>query len=251
MAAQRPVPPVPGGIALLERAITYALGSLRLVTPDAMDNPTPCAEWNLQALLRHLDDSFLVLEQALTVGRVEVVRPEHSGPPTGMAAGPPPDAVAVPREPHGSIRGLPAGLSADAAADRSAGLPADPVVALRNRASRMLGACASVHPPDVVSVGGWPLRTGLVTSAGAVEVAVHGWDVARACGQDRPIPAGLAAELLRVAPLVVADADRPTRFAAPVPVPPLAGPGDRLLAFLGRQPNPTPRRGGTTVITAG
>jgi uncharacterized protein (TIGR03086 family) len=237
MAVQRPMPPVPGGIALLERAITYALGSLRLVTPDAMDNPTPCAEWNLRALLRHLDDSFLVLERALTVGRVEVGRPEHAGPPTGMAAGLPPDAVAVPREPDGPATGRPAGLSAD------------PLVALRNRASRMLGACASPDPPDVVSVGGWPLRRSVVTSVGAVEVAVHGWDVARACGQDRPIPAGLATELLRVAPLVVADADRPARFAAPVPVPPLAGPGDRLLAFLGRQPHPTPRR--ATVITAG
>jgi uncharacterized protein (TIGR03086 family) len=75
-----------------------------------------------------------------------------------------------------------------------------------------------------------------VTSVGAVEIAVHGWDVAQACGHPRPIPPQLAKELLRLAPLLVTDADRPGRFAAPVAVPAHASPGDRLVAFLGRDP---------------
>jgi hypothetical protein len=42
--------------------------------------------------------------------------------------------------------------------------------------------------------------------------------------------------MLELSPLFVTDADRPARFAAPIDVPPLAGPGDRLIAFLGRHP---------------
>lgn len=88
-----------------------------------------------------------------------------------------------------------------------------------------------------VSVAGLPLTAGTVTGAGAVEIAVHGWDVARACAGGRPIPVPLADELLALAPLLVSDADRPVRFAPPVEVSPPAGPADRLVAFLGRDPS--------------
>jgi uncharacterized protein (TIGR03086 family) len=112
---------------------------------------------------------------------------------------------------------------------------ADLVAALRERAGLLLGACARTDG-DLVSVGGCPVSAAVVTSAGAVEVATHGWDVAQACGQPRPIPPPLAEELLQLSPLLVTAADRPGRFAAPVSVPPRAGPADRLIAFLGRNP---------------
>ena len=76
----------------------------------------------------------------------------------------------------------------------------------------------------------------MLTRAGALEIAVHGWDVARACGEDRPIPAELAEQLLDLLPVLVTDADRVERFAAPIAVPPSAGPGDQLVARLGRRP---------------
>ncbi|MDP9319453.1 MAG: hypothetical protein M3O94_10385 [Actinomycetota bacterium] len=44
----------------------------------------------------------------------------------------------------------------------------------------------------MTSVGGCPVPSSLVTGAGAIEVAVHGWDVAVACGQQRPLPEQLA-----------------------------------------------------------
>jgi uncharacterized protein (TIGR03086 family) len=112
---------------------------------------------------------------------------------------------------------------------------ADLVAALRDRAGRLLGACARTDG-DLVTVGGCPVSTSIVTIAGAVEVAVHGWDVAQACGHPRPIPPRLADELLQLSPLLVIPTDRPGRFAAPVSVPPRAGPSDRLIAFLGRDP---------------
>ena len=64
---------------------------------------------------------------------------------------------------------------------------------------------------------------------------MHGWDVAQACGVDRPLPAGLALELLDVVPLFVGADDRPGRFAERVDVPVHARPSTRLLAATGRR----------------
>ena len=86
-----------------------------------------------------------------------------------------------------------------------------------------------------VSVAGRELSAGVVAAVGAVEVAVHGWDVAQACGRDRPIPTPLAHDLLDLSALFVVEADRPTRFGPALPVPLGAGPAERLLAFLGRR----------------
>lgn len=185
-----------GGIGLLERAINYTLGSLHMVTSDALPHPTPCSEWDLRALLGHLDDSFVALCEAADLGRVELDRP----------AG---------RE-----------------------WTIDPVGTVRGRACQLVGAWANAaEGPDTVTIAGSPLTTSIVSSTGALEVAVHGWDVARACGQDHPIPPSLAEEMFALSAFLVSGADRPTRFAAPIEVGLLASPGDRLVAFLGRDPS--------------
>ncbi len=106
---------------------------------------------------------------------------------------------------------------------------------LRGRACALLGAWA-LHPgTGSVVVGNRELRSDLLAAAGALEIAVHGWDVARTCGVDRPLPAALAGDLLDVVPLLVSDADRPGRFAERVDVPVQAGPSVRLLAAVGRR----------------
>jgi uncharacterized protein (TIGR03086 family) len=111
----------------------------------------------------------------------------------------------------------------------------DPATAVRDRASLLLGSLAGQHQP-LVCVGGYPLPAEIVTSAGAVDIAVHGWDIARACGRPGPIPGPLAGEILEVSRLLVTEADRPGRFGSPVPLSPQASVSDRLLAYLGRNP---------------
>jgi len=114
--------------------------------------------------------------------------------------------------------------------------PALLAASLRERACRLLGAWANEPGRPAVSVAGQDLDTTVLAAAGALEIAVHGWDVAQACGEDRPLPESLAATLLAVAPLVVrAEDDRPGRFAAPYDVPPTATASERLLAFVGRR----------------
>ncbi|WP_171064243.1 TIGR03086 family metal-binding protein [Actinomadura soli] len=111
----------------------------------------------------------------------------------------------------------------------------DPVSAVRVRAVRLLRASVS---PRRVEVGDRHLGGDLMTAAGAIEVAVHGWDIAQASGRGTPIPAALADELLTVCPLVVPEPARRPLFADPVEPAPDAAAGDRLVAFLGRSPLP-------------
>lgn len=111
----------------------------------------------------------------------------------------------------------------------------DSVVALRGRARQVLGLWSCAQSGEAVSVGGLPLPDDLVAAAGAMEVAVHGWDLARACGSERPLPESLAGELLSRAEVLVRAQDRPGRFGDPLPVPAGASASRRLLAFLGRR----------------
>jgi uncharacterized protein (TIGR03086 family) len=85
-------------------------------------------------------------------------------------------------------------------------------------------------------VGGCAVQAGVVAGAGAIELVVHAWDVSRALGGRVQIPDPLAGRLLRLAPLLIAGHARAGLFDPPVPVPPEAPPGDRLVAFLGRDP---------------
>jgi uncharacterized protein (TIGR03086 family) len=116
---------------------------------------------------------------------------------------------------------------------------------LAERAVAMLRACAEVRSgQEPVAVGDRRLTTSVVAITGAIEVAVHGWDVSMTCGDHDPVPARLATELLPYAALLVPRYTRPGLFADPVPVPRRSCAGDRLVAFLGRQPAPMASRTG-------
>ncbi len=181
-----------GATGLLVGAISYALGACAPIGPGELGLPTPCADWDLAALLGHLGDSMADLETVIRTGRLDLDRPP------GHAGG-------------------------------------DPVEALRDRAAQLV--CASygyTGPERFVTVGGLPMPAGLVACTGAVEIAVHGWDVSAARGGP-PIPAALATRMLRICPLLVAG--REGLFAVPVEVPTQASPGDRLVGYLGRRPS--------------
>lgn len=106
---------------------------------------------------------------------------------------------------------------------------------LKGRACALVGAWARHPGGGRVAVADRALRSDVLAAAGALEIAVHGWDVAQACGVHRPLPAGLALELLDLVPSLVGDADRPGRFAERVDVPLHARPSTRLLAAVGRE----------------
>lgn len=186
--------------ALLERALGYALCAVRPVTPQALDRRTPCRGWDLRALLWHANDSLAALHEGIEVGHV------------GLEPAP------VPLQEE-----------------------ADPTAAFRSRASLLLGAwAASDSPADrLVAIADLPITAAAIARTGALEIAVHGWDIAQATGLPRPVPAGLATVLMRTArQLVPGPAARHPLFGPPLTVPAEADPSDRLVAFLGRDPRP-------------
>lgn len=69
-----------------------------------------------------------------------------------------------------------------------------------------------------------------------LDVLVHGWDVAKATGQDTTVADPLAEAVLAFATQAVRPQMRGVYFAEPVHVDEGARPIDRLVGFLGRQP---------------
>jgi uncharacterized protein (TIGR03086 family) len=188
------------GARLLEPSISYALGAALAVTPELLSRPTPCREWDLRMLLRHACESLAAFGEGIEAGHV--------------------------------------GL--DPAAEDGA-LLTDPARAFRDRVGQLLAAWTGPeHERQVVDIAGCPLAAGVMAATAALEVAVHGWDISRACGQRQPIPRALATGLLAVAPVLVPRAGRHPLFAAPVAVAATAGPSDLLTAFLGRSPDIAP-----------
>jgi uncharacterized protein (TIGR03086 family) len=184
------------GARLLEPSVSYALGVVLTVTPEFLSRSTPCREWDLRMLLRHACESLAAFGEGIETGRV--------------------------------------GLD-PAAEDQD--LAADPARAFRDRARQLLDAwTGSGRQRQVVDIAGCPLAASVMAGAAALEVAVHGWDISRACGQRQPIPRALAVDLLGIAPVLVPRAGRHPLFAAPVALAATAGPSDRLAAFLGRTP---------------
>jgi uncharacterized protein (TIGR03086 family) len=111
---------------------------------------------------------------------------------------------------------------------------------LQRKACHLLAVWSS-PTPSVVVVGDQPLPIELLVSTAALEISVHGWDVAQATGLDHPLPDDLARSLLPVARRMVADEDRAERFSAPVAPAPGAGQSEQLLGFLGRSGRPPGR----------
>jgi uncharacterized protein (TIGR03086 family) len=198
----------------LTMAVAYSVAGAAAVTPELLAHSTPCRGWDLHMLLLHAIDSLDALAEGVGSGHVALLPPELS---------------------------------------RECG--ADPPAAFIERASALAEVCAltAVHRDGKrdrdggsgpVTVAGCPLSRDLLLAAGALEIAMHGWDIFQACGCDRPIPDRLAADFLQLAPELITTAERGRLFAWPVAISASASPSDRLAAFLGRRPVDLSRRDG-------
>ncbi len=195
--------PTRDGVALVERALAFT----RVVLGDVRDadapRPTPCAAWDVTDLLVHMVDSLEVVTE-LAVGRVAAVGP----PPTSQR----------PEELADQLRVL-------------------GCVLLERWTARGDGGSAVLERPGAGAGSAVEVDARLASQVGALEVAVHGWDLAAALGPGAVLPGRLAAALLPVAVTHVPRGRRRSggRFAPPR-VPPESDPSSLLLAHLGRDP---------------
>jgi uncharacterized protein (TIGR03086 family) len=182
-----------------------------------------------------LDDSVELLDRSLGYTRVQLagVRPGLLDRPTPCAGWTLADLLTHMED------SLDAFTEAAGGAVETYGPPGEAgrVSVIQEKACALLGAWSRPVPGDVVIRAGdtgLDLGSSLLVATAALEVTVHGWDVARTTGSAAPLPDGLARALLPVAHRVVGPTDRGVRFAPAAAADPEAPYGVRLLAFLGR-----------------
>jgi uncharacterized protein (TIGR03086 family) len=184
-------------LTLFHRALDDFGRRVHSIGDDQWTAPTPCTQWDVRALVNHLAVEHLWVPPLLAGQTVADVGDRFAGDQLGDKP------VAAWDE---AAAGSTAAFAADGALDRT------------------------VH----LSYGDRPARD--YCREMVLDLAVHGWDLARAIGADEHIDAelvGLAYEHL--APIVHQWQDVGI-FAAPVPVPDDADPQTRLLALTGRHP---------------
>jgi uncharacterized protein (TIGR03086 family) len=185
-------------------ALAAAFASTRAVlanvTADQYDQKTPCASWDVRALINH------------------IVGGSHWFAATARAGAPPAEDNEAPDFTVGDpLATFDEGIAASVAAF------ADPDMAAKT-----------------VKLPFGEMRGAAFMRIAATDTFTHGWDLARATGQDSELNPELAAQLLAGARQAMSDSFRgpdPTSpFGPAVEVPESAPAADQLAGFLGRQP---------------
>jgi uncharacterized protein (TIGR03086 family) len=183
---------------LHQRAMAQTERIVAAVSPGQLTLPTPCAEYDVAALLSHI------------VGGLNRIAVMGEGG----------DALAV----RARVEGVPD--DGWLAAYRTASA----------RAGAAWADDAMLDTLVVAPWGKVPGRIAL--SGYVQVILTHGWDLARATGQPTELDPDLAHWVLAVARQILPPEPRGGEipFDAPVPVPADAGPYTQLAAWLGRQP---------------
>jgi uncharacterized protein (TIGR03086 family) len=184
---------------LLASVLADLARAVRAITPGQLHDPTPCSAYDVGQLRDHV------------VGWLATFA-DGFADPGGQAPRASLDGYRPPADPAGTV------LAATATLTR----------ALRaGAASRPLQLGDSAMPGE--------LALGMILW----EYQVHGWDLARATGQDWSPPAAAARESLSFAPAMLTGdyQGEGKAFGPPVPVPATAPPLERLLGLSGRDPH--------------
>ena len=171
------------------------------VRPDQLGLPTPCAEWDVRAVLNHLLGT-LSLGAALLTDRPPSVEMGPGGLPARDLVGAGTDLGTAYRA---GVDGLLAAADGD--------------------------ALGRVHSTPLGEMPGLVLG-GFAT----LDVLVHGWDLAVATGQPVEFDEELVERVLGFARQAITEQTRAPRIGPEVPVAADAPAVDQLVGFLGRRP---------------
>jgi uncharacterized protein (TIGR03086 family) len=186
-------------IETMQQACGATDATIERIFAADLDKPTPCAGWDVRALLNHVVGT-LHLGAALLA---------DSAPTVAMGPGELPATDLLDGDPLKSYRVGVEVLLAAADGDALARTHATPLGDM----------------PGVV-LGGFT----------TLDIAVHGWDLAQATGQEPALSDALAEEVLAFARESLTADTRAPRIAPEVPVGTDATATDRLIGFLGRRP---------------
>lgn len=186
----------------LDRAVTSTGIVVKGIGPGRLGDSTPCADWSVRDLLNHLVGT-LWLADDLFADR----EPQHGVVPGGL-----PESDLLGGDPSAAYAKAAGAAMASAALD---------------------GALSAPHATPAGEMPGAALA-----AFTALDLFVHGWDLARATDQSTSdLDPELAEHVLAFARFAFAEpARRSTVIGAEIPVSDDAPVVDRLVAYLGRQP---------------
>ncbi|MFQ6026701.1 MAG: TIGR03086 family metal-binding protein [Dehalococcoidia bacterium] len=189
-------------VALFEKATKHVSRVVAGVQQEQLDHPTPCSEWNVQELLNHL------------IGGAEMVVGCFSGQSPDIAPGSSDSSYSTETQASGLAQAYQA------------------VVSQALQAAREPGALErNIETP----IGEMPCAVFL--SISSMDQFIHGWDLAKATGQDTALDPELAQVCYGMCVPDMADQGREAGVIGPVvAVPDDASTQDKLLGYMGRQP---------------
>jgi len=183
---------------LLETVLADLAAVTGGITPGQLHDPTPCAGYDVAQLREHI------------VGWLETFAAGFADP-AGQA-------------PRASLDGYQA--------------PADAAGAVRSAAATLIHALRAGAARRPLLLGSSAMPGELALGMIVWEYQVHGWDLARATGQDWSPPPAAAEQSLAFAPAMLTPGyqGEGKAFGPPVPVPAGAPAFARLLGLSGRDP---------------
>jgi uncharacterized protein (TIGR03086 family) len=187
-------------LATMQKVVAEANRVVGGITPDQLDQPTPCADWDVRALLNHVTGGSDMFAEGVSQG-------------------------AISDERVGEL------LGTDRIGDDYQGAFA----AATKRALDAFETPGAAEKMVTLPFGTMP--AGVALNIAIFDVAVHAWDLAKATGQSTALDPEVLEPALAVGTAMISDDMRQGgMFGASVPVADDAPTQDRLAAFAGRQP---------------
>jgi uncharacterized protein (TIGR03086 family) len=184
-------------VRMMSTAGTTVAAAVRAGAGTDLASRTPCADWDLRTLARHFVGTSGAFVRAGRTGGLD------------------------PDDPWGTNAVLDESRWADQLADQV----------------EDLGRAWSRPEAWTGSIEGAQMPAPAVGELGLIELMLHGWDVARACGQTLDVSEELGAELLRCVEPTVEQGRQFEVYGPPVSVPEGTSAFGRALALSGRDPS--------------
>jgi uncharacterized protein (TIGR03086 family) len=189
-----------GDTTMMQRVVDVTQGVVDGIQPSQLDEKTPCAEWDVRALLNHITggaDMFAICVNEGSIGDdrlMELIGGDNLG--------------------------------------------ADYKASFRAAAARALGAFEQPGADEIiVKLPFGEMPAGIAMQIAVFDLTVHAWDLAKASGQSTALDPDVLGTALQVGRQMIGPEMRDGQmFASEVPVGASAPVQDQLAAFAGRQP---------------
>ena len=188
---------------LVEQGFAWGRSCIVGIGDTPLNSPTPCEKWDLRQLVNHTVNAAATIAGVLSADDASDAWGSGARTPEEMA-------------------------------DADTSWP-NPVEHYDQVTGTIIRAVEDGPPDRTFLMNGARQPAIMLARAVTFDSVVHGWDIAKATGQDTTIPADVAEAFIEFA-AAIPEATRGLVFAARIDVPATASPTARLVGLLGREP---------------